>query len=45
MKYVLDPNVALTWVLPDTDDAKAIRIRNGFKRGTHEPLSPEVFPH
>ena len=27
MKYVLDPNVALKWVLPEQDDEKAIRIR------------------
>jgi hypothetical protein len=31
MKYVFDSNVALKWVLPEQDDEKAIRIRDGFK--------------
>jgi predicted nucleic acid-binding protein len=44
MKYVLDSNVALKWVLPETDDAKAIRIRDEFQHGIHELLSPDVFP-
>jgi predicted nucleic acid-binding protein len=44
MKYVLDSNVALKWVLPEPDDAKAIRIRDEFRQGLHELLSPDVFP-
>jgi len=44
MKYVLDSNVALKWVLPETDDAKAIGIRDGFKQGIRELLAPDVFP-
>jgi predicted nucleic acid-binding protein len=44
MKYVLDSNVALKWVLPETDDAKAIGIRNGFRQGIHELHAPDVFP-
>jgi predicted nucleic acid-binding protein len=44
MKYVLDSNVALKWVLPEADDAKAIRIRDGYGQGIHELLSPDVFP-
>lgn len=44
MKYVLDSNVALKWVLPELDAAKAIRIRDEFHQGIHELLSPDVFP-
>jgi predicted nucleic acid-binding protein len=44
MKYVLDSNVALKWVLPEQDDEKAIRIRDDFKQGIHQLVSPDVFP-
>ncbi len=44
MRYVLDSNVALKWVLPEADDDKAIRIRDEFGRGIHELLAPDVFP-
>src|SRR5262245_46204572 len=44
MRYVLDSNVALKWVLPEADDVKAIRIRDEFAQGLHELLSPDVFP-
>ncbi len=44
MKYVLDSNVALKWVLPEADDAKAISIRDEYRQGIHELLSPDVFP-
>jgi predicted nucleic acid-binding protein len=43
MKYVLDSNVALKWVLPEGDSAKAIRIRNEFLKGRHDLLAPDVF--
>jgi predicted nucleic acid-binding protein len=43
MKYVLDSNVALKWVLPEINAAKAIRIRDEFRLGTHELLAPDVF--
>jgi predicted nucleic acid-binding protein len=43
MKYVLDSNVALKWVLPENDSAKAIRIRDEFLNGSHELLAPDVF--
>ena len=42
MKYVLDSNVALKWVLPETDDDEAIRIRDEFGQGIHQLLSPAV---
>jgi predicted nucleic acid-binding protein len=44
MKYVLDSNVALKWVLPETDDDKAIRVRDEYGQGNHELLAPDVFP-
>jgi predicted nucleic acid-binding protein len=44
MKYVLDSNVALKWVLPELDDDKAIRIRDDFREGIHQLLSPDVYP-
>ncbi|HZW34155.1 MAG TPA: type II toxin-antitoxin system VapC family toxin [Isosphaeraceae bacterium] len=44
MRYILDSNVALKWVPPEADDAKAIRVRDEFQRGIHELLSPDVFP-
>jgi predicted nucleic acid-binding protein len=44
MKYVLDSNVALKWVLPEPDAAKAIKIRDELVQGIHELLAPDVFP-
>src|SRR5438105_5044882 len=44
MKYVLDSNVAIKWVLPEPDADKAIRLRDEFRQGIHELLSPDVFP-
>ena len=44
MKYVLDSNVALKWVLPEQDDEKAIKIRDDFKQGIHVLISPDIFP-
>jgi predicted nucleic acid-binding protein len=44
MKYVLDSNVALKWVLPEPDADKAIRVRDDYRRGITELLSPDIFP-
>ena len=44
MKYVLDSSVALKWVLPEADSAKAIRLRDEYRNGIHELLAPDVFP-
>ncbi len=44
MRYVLDANVALKWVLSESDSAKAIEIRDGFRQGIHELLAPDIFP-
>jgi predicted nucleic acid-binding protein len=44
MKYVVDSNVALKWVLPEADSAKAIRLRNEYASGIHALLAPDLFP-
>jgi predicted nucleic acid-binding protein len=43
MKYVVDSSVALKWVLPEADSAKAIRLRDEYKNGVHELLAPDIF--
>jgi predicted nucleic acid-binding protein len=43
MKYVLDSNIALKWVLPEPDSPKAKQLRNDFQKALHELLSPAVF--
>jgi predicted nucleic acid-binding protein len=43
MRYVLDSNVALKWVLPESDSHKAIQVRDDFLAGVHEMLAPDVF--
>jgi predicted nucleic acid-binding protein len=44
MRFILDSSVALKWVLPDQDSAKAIRLRDEFHAGLHELLAPDVLP-
>ncbi|HYV39060.1 MAG TPA: type II toxin-antitoxin system VapC family toxin [Gemmataceae bacterium] len=44
MKYVLDSNVALKWVLPEADSGRAIRLRDEYRLGIHELLAPDIFP-
>jgi predicted nucleic acid-binding protein len=43
MKYVLDSSVALKWVLPEPDSAKALELRDEFAKGVHELLTPDIF--
>ena len=43
MKYVLDPSVALKWVMPEADSRKAIRLRDEYRNGIHELLAPDLF--
>jgi predicted nucleic acid-binding protein len=43
MKYVLDSSVAIKWVLPEADSAKAVRLRDEYKAGLHELIAPDVF--
>jgi predicted nucleic acid-binding protein len=44
MKYVIDSNVALKWVLPEQHTDKAIQLRDDFRNAVHELLSPDIFP-
>jgi predicted nucleic acid-binding protein len=44
MRYVLDSNIALKWVLTEADSHKARRLRRDFQSQIHEPLAPDVFP-
>lgn len=44
MKFVLDSNVAIKWVLPEADTPQAIALRDDFVRGIHELIAPDVFP-
>lgn len=43
MKYVLDASVAVKWVLPEADSAKAISLRDDYATGIHELIAPDVF--
>lgn len=44
MRYVLDASVALKWVLAESDSAKALAIRDDFRKQLHELLAPDVLP-
>jgi predicted nucleic acid-binding protein len=43
MKYVLDANIALKWVLAEPDSAKARQLRDDFQAAFHDLLAPDVF--
>ena len=43
MKYVLDSNIAIKWVLPEADSDKARILRVEFQNQIHELLAPDVF--
>ncbi len=43
MKYILDASVAVKWVLPEADSAKAIALRDDYAKGIHELIAPDVF--
>lgn len=43
MRYVVDASVALKWVLPEPDAAKAIVLRDEFRSGIHQFLAHETF--
>ena len=44
MKYVLDSNISLKWVLTEADSDKARRLRGELQNQIHELLAPDVFP-
>ncbi|HVA51027.1 MAG TPA: type II toxin-antitoxin system VapC family toxin [Pirellulales bacterium] len=43
MKYVLDSSVALKWVLPEPDSAKAMQLRTDFQNRVHDLVAPNIF--
>jgi predicted nucleic acid-binding protein len=43
MKYVLDASVAIKWVLPEADSAKALSLRDDYRKGIHQLLAPDIF--
>jgi predicted nucleic acid-binding protein len=44
MKYVLDSNVAIKWVLTESDSPKALALRADYPSQIHELLAPDIFP-
>jgi|SRR5579864_9027805 len=43
MKYVVDPSVALCWVIPRPLTLKAVRLRDEYQRQIHELIAPTLF--
>lgn len=43
MIYVIDSNIALKWVLPEPDSAKAIQFRDAARQSSHDLLAPDIF--
>jgi predicted nucleic acid-binding protein len=43
MKCVVDSSVALKWVLPEIDTRKAVALRDDFRNGIRELLTPDIF--
>jgi predicted nucleic acid-binding protein len=44
MKLVLDASVAVKCELPEPDSAKAVALRDDYRRAVHELLAPDTFP-
>ncbi len=44
MRLILDSNLALKLVLPETDVAIAVQLLDDSNAGIHELLAPNVFP-
>ena len=44
MRLVLDSSIAAKWVLPESDAAKALALRDDIRKNVHEVLAPDVFP-
>jgi predicted nucleic acid-binding protein len=44
MKYVLNASVAVRWVLPNPLRAKALGLRDDYRRQVHELIAPSHFP-
>jgi predicted nucleic acid-binding protein len=44
MKDVLDSSVAFKWVVVEALTDKARDLRDGFRRGLHELIAPDILP-
>jgi predicted nucleic acid-binding protein len=44
MKYVIDASTAFQWEVPEPDSPKAIQLREDYRNGIHELISPDIFP-
>ena len=44
MKYILDASVAFKWLIAETDTPKALKLRDDFRNGAIELISPDFFP-
>ena len=44
MRYVLDSNISLKWVMIEADSDKACQLRDEFQRQIHDLLAPDIFP-
>jgi len=44
MRYVLDSNISLKWVLPETDSDRALRLRADYQNQLLDLLAPDVLP-
>ena len=43
MKWVLDSNIGVKWELREDQSDKARAVRDGYSRGLHELLAPDIF--
>jgi predicted nucleic acid-binding protein len=43
MKYVIDASTAFKWEVPEPDSLKAIQLREDYRNGIHELISPDIF--
>ena len=43
MRYVLDANVALRWVLLEQDSDRARRLRDDYHHAIHDLIAPDSF--
>ncbi len=43
MKYVLDSNVALKWVIAEADSGRAVRLRDEYRTGINDLIAPDLF--
>jgi len=43
MKWVLDSNIGVKWLLQEDQSDKARAVRDGYSRGLHKLLAPDVF--